>query len=270
MAHVRRRLGSVGDSAPPSDSSEGSEICEAAQDWNVDPVSGEAQTNLALRRVNGLFIHADSNNDDSIGSDNSGILGDSEKAQVESFFSGLGTEIFVSSSLANLYENVGKDEWRLIYTGVPVLLHDKGSAKSRNTPRVTFTLTERGSCFALWSDRIDNLSSYKVAGPAFHTMCLSTDHRKIIGFSFDSSQAARELWLCIEKLISDPENIALSTPGRKRKPPKKVKPMQLPPKSQISNPCQFHHITSVTAEDAPRYFSLQAFVAKPQKTQRDH
>ncbi|GAB0098458.1 uncharacterized protein DMENIID0001_141950 [Sergentomyia squamirostris] len=267
MIHVRHRLGSVGDSAPPSDSSErsdGSEICEANQDWSID------QSEAALRRVNGLFISSDANGDDSIGSDSSGILSDGEKAQVESFFSGLGTEIFVSSSLANLYENVGKDEWRLIYTGIPVLLHDKGSAKSRNTPRVTFTLTERGSCFALWSDRIDNLSSYKVAGPAFHTMCLSTDHRKIIGFSFDSSQAARELWQCIERLISDPENISLSTPGRKRKPQKKVKPLQLPPKAQISNPCQFHHITSVTAEDAPRYFSLQAFVAKPQKTLRDH
>lgn len=93
MSHVRRRLGSVGDSAPPSDSSEGSEICEAAQDWSIDPESGDHQANLALRRVNGLFIHADSNPDDSIGSDNSGILGDSEKAQVESFFSGLGTEV---------------------------------------------------------------------------------------------------------------------------------------------------------------------------------
>lgn len=61
-----------------------------------------------------------------------------------------------------------------MYTGVPVLVHDKGSAKSRSTPRVTFVLAERGSCFALWRDTIDNLSDYKVAGPAFHTMCLSS------------------------------------------------------------------------------------------------
>lgn len=30
-----------------------------------------------------------------------------------------------------------------------------------------------GTCFALWKDTIDNLSNYKVSGPAFHTMCLS-------------------------------------------------------------------------------------------------
>lgn len=60
------------------------------------------------------------------------------------------------------------------YTGVPVLMYDKGSAKSRSSPRVTFVLAERGTCFALWKDTIDNLSNYKVSGPAFHTMCLST------------------------------------------------------------------------------------------------
>lgn len=55
-----------------------------------------------------------------------------------------------------------------------MLLHDKGIARSRAVPRVTFILAERGSCFALWQDTIDNLSSYRVAGPAFHTMCLSS------------------------------------------------------------------------------------------------
>jgi hypothetical protein len=69
---------------------------------------------------------------------------------------------------------VRKKDWRLVYTGIPVLLHDKGSARSRTSPRVTFVLAERGTCFALWKDTIDNLSNYKVSGPAFHTMCLST------------------------------------------------------------------------------------------------
>lgn len=83
-------------------------------------------------------------------------------------------QVYVCPSLANLYESVNKNEWRLKYTGVPVLLHDKGSARSRCVPRVTFILAERGSSFALWQDTIDNLSAYRVAGPAFHTMCLSS------------------------------------------------------------------------------------------------
>lgn len=161
-------------------------------------------------------------------------------------------------------------------------MYDKGSAKSRSSPRVTFVLAERGTCFALWKDTIDNLSNYKVAGKSFHTMCLSVgelqhfkpsqncswhhpshslfaDHSKIIGFSFDSNDAAMEFWQNVERLLSNPENIGLSAPGRKRKT-KATKHKPLPPKSQISLPCQFSHVTNVTADDTPRYHSLQVFM----------
>lgn len=87
-----------------------------------------------------------------------------------------------------------------------------------------------------------------------------TDHSKLIGFSFDSNDAAEEFWQNMERLISDPENIALSAPGRKRKKTKKPKAKPLPPKSQISLPCQFSHVTQVLVEDISRYYSLQAFV----------
>ncbi|XP_062546295.1 uncharacterized protein LOC134212443 isoform X1 [Armigeres subalbatus] len=287
-----------------SDSSDGSasEICDAIHEWSLDATSesqsipsqnssGESSTSSSSghrhhhhhhhhhhhgrhsqqpkQPLNGNFINEDDNEleyskHDLISLD-SGMITDFERAQVESFFSGLGTEVYVSTSLANLYESIGKDDWRLVFTGIPVLLHDKGCTRSRCTPRVSFVLAERGTCFALWKDTIDNLSDYKVAAAAFHTMCLSADHRKVIGFSFDSNQAAREMWVRVEELISNPENIALSVPGRKRKPKKTAKPMTLPPKSQISQPCQFHHVTSVTTNDTPRYFSLQAFVTPPVK-----
>lgn len=87
----------------------------------------------------------------------------------------------------------------------------------------------------------------------------------MIGFSFDSNQAAGDIWSCIERLISDPENISLSVPGRKRKQQKqkRTKPVPLPQKSQISQPCQFSHVTSVTTNDSQRYFSMQTFVGNP-------
>lgn len=56
-------------------------------------------------------------------------------------------------------------------------MYDKGSARSRSSPRVTMILAERGTCFSLWKDTIDNLSAYKMSGPAFHTMCLSSGKR---------------------------------------------------------------------------------------------
>lgn len=65
----------------------------------------------------------------------------------------------------------------------------------------------------LWSDTIDNLSSYSVEGASFHTMRYSFDHTMQVGFSFDTKNAADEMWSHIEKLVACPENISLSTPG---------------------------------------------------------
>lgn len=91
------------------------------------------------------------------------------------------------------------------------------------------------------------------------------DHRKVIGFSFDSNESAIELWQWVERLISNPENIALSSPGRKKRGKKRSKHNSLPSKSQISHPCQFLHVTKVTTYDTPRFFSLQAFVSSSQR-----
>lgn len=114
----------------------------------------------------------------------------------------------------------------------------------------------------LWRDTIDNLSSYKVAGKAFHTMCYSSDHTLQIGFSFDTAQAAHDMWNHIEQLVACPENISLSLPGKKkkRKERKPPKPAPLPPKSHISQPCCFQHITSVEKDDSSRYYSLKEFL----------
>ncbi|BFF96316.1 uncharacterized protein DMAD_13541 [Drosophila madeirensis] len=268
---TRRRLGSVSDSAPPSESSDGTGFSSASSeqrdelilhaDWSGAHSHSSAQRSSAhgtTSLYNASDIDADTISTDTTSNTN---LSDYERGQVESFFGGLGTEIFVSGALANLYEGTGNDgDWRLVFTGIPVILHDKGNSRARSMPRVTLVLAERGSCFALWSDRIDNLSNYRIAGPSFHTMCLSSNHQQMIGFSFDSTDAARELWQHVERLVSDPENIALTVPGtRKQKKQKRAKAAPLPPKSQISHPCQFHHVTSVVKEDSERYYSMQAF-----------
>lgn len=107
------------------------------------------------------------------------------------------------------------------------------------------------------------MKSFRPTTSMLTSIYLFADHTKVIGFSFDSNQAARDIWSCIERLISDPENISLSVPGRKRKQSKRPKPAPLPQKSQISQPCQFSHVTSVTTNDSQRYFSMQTFVGHP-------
>lgn len=130
-SHVtRQRLGSVGDSAPPSDSSEasGSETFEIVPEWSMldttTMTSNDAtaaidqsshyhhqqsrQPNMHLmmhqqqqqqlaeqEQDDDLHLHEQLHQFDSLSLENSGILTDAERTQVESFFSGLGTEVGV-------------------------------------------------------------------------------------------------------------------------------------------------------------------------------
>lgn len=73
-------------------------------------------------------------------------------------------QIFVCESLANLYlgnaSQVGT--WELRFTGIPVVVLDLGETRSRSKRRIQILLAERGTCFTLWRETIDNLSAYKV------------------------------------------------------------------------------------------------------------
>ncbi|XP_045479474.1 uncharacterized protein LOC123684309 [Harmonia axyridis] len=186
-----------------------------------------------------------------------------ERQKVESFFKGLKTEVYVSESLANLYTKKPLDvDWQLKYTGIPVIILDIGESRARDKRKIQIALAERGTSFMLWNDTIDNLSDYKVSAKSFHTMCYSQDHSMQVGFSFDTAPAAHNLWTHIETLIACPENISLSLPGKKKKKDKKRKQKAepLPPKSHISTPCFFNHITSVDVVDARRYYSLKEYL----------
>lgn len=67
-----------------------------------------------------------------------------ERQQVDSFFRGLKTQVYVCGSLTNLYLGLrgpdgGQDEesaWELRYTGIPVVLLDSGEARARNKRRI--------------------------------------------------------------------------------------------------------------------------------------
>lgn len=97
-AHNRRqRLGSVGDSVPASDSSEGtgSETFEMVPHWAMDEHSPPDHRLLPPHSSasSGGSDHLGELNMDSLSLENSGVLSELERGQVESFFSGLGTEV---------------------------------------------------------------------------------------------------------------------------------------------------------------------------------
>lgn len=138
--------------------------------------------------------------------------------------------------------------WQLQHTGVPALTFDSGLAKNRSKRRLSIALAERGSGFILWSDTIDHLSNYRaytttdsndngsnneshpsarrrttndraeeeeeqaLVCETFHIMYLSTNHRIMVGLSFDEPVCARLFLTQIEMVTSDPRNISLTGP----------------------------------------------------------
>ncbi|XP_076069142.1 uncharacterized protein LOC143041191 [Oratosquilla oratoria] len=181
--------------------------------------------------------------------------------RMEMFFRGHKTQVWVCRTMANLYSEGGPTgpAWDLKFTGVPLLILDQGHTKSRNKKQIQIILAEKGTGFALWKDVIDNLTAYKTQEPHFHTLYLSSDHRRRMGLSFNEARAAMEFYSHLERLISDPSNIALSGPGKKKRFKDKLPKYKAPRKSDISLPCNFQHVTSVDACDKGRLFSLQIF-----------
>ena len=154
-----------------------------------------------------------------------------------------------------------------------VVLLETGVTRSRDKRRIQLIIAERGTGFTLWSDIIDNLSNYEVADTTFHTMRQSTDHRNIIGLSFDSPQAADQFFGYVDALTSDPANIRLSAPKRssrataflrffkaKNQSANDGSKKHPPRKSDISTPCFFQHVTNVDMSDRGKLFSLQNLV----------
>jgi hypothetical protein len=167
-------------------------------------------------------------------------------------------------------------DWQLKFTGSPVVILDNGGGNRgrNNQRRIQLVLAERGTGFTLWSDIIDNLSNYESPSATFHTMRNSCDHRQIVGLSFDSAQAAQQLFQHVEALCSDPANIRLSAPktsrtssflrrllGTTKQKSPKIVIVPPPRKSDISQPCFFQHVTSVESSDRIKFFSLQALVS---------
>ncbi|KAK2716399.1 uncharacterized protein LOC136038048 [Artemia franciscana] len=207
-----------------------------------------------------------------------GFVTERELMRVETFFRGNKTDVCVCKTLANLYtaksesslrhsqENLldssSTPAWELRFTGIPVLLLNTGATKSRNKRHIQIILAERATGFTLWSDIIDNLSSYTVVDKTFHTMRLSTDHRQMIGFSFDDGKHACNFHKKLLELTANPANISLSMPKANKKllkgttPPKPAK-FKLPKKSDISQPCFFRHLTNVDIHDQNKLYSLQ-------------
>ena len=76
--------------------------------------------------------------------------------------------------------------------------------------QIQLLLVEKGTCFTLWQDVVDNLTRYSSTNDGlFHTLHLSTDHSVRVGLSFDSKDAAQDFHSKVLQLTNDTSEIEL-------------------------------------------------------------
>ncbi|CAB4065044.1 unnamed protein product [Lepeophtheirus salmonis] len=170
---------------------------------------------------------------------------------IKSSLNGYKCHVYTSSTLANLYFSpntktgtIRPNRWKLMYTGIPVLVLDAGETKSRHK-------------------RLDILVKKNS-----HTLYYSKDHSLRVGLSFDNERDANDFYTRVCSLTENPRNIALSSPASKKSLSaidtahyfNRYNQKRKPNKALISSPCGFNHVVSVHREDVDRYFSLQSLV----------
>ncbi|KAF0300895.1 hypothetical protein FJT64_026721 [Amphibalanus amphitrite] len=183
---------------------------------------------------------------------------EADVAQIEAFFAGHKTQVIVCRALANMYLSSESNSWELKYTGIPALVVDSGNTRSRGRRQVQLVLAEKGTSFMLWRDLVDSMSSYSSPDPSFHTMHLSTDRRQRVGLSFDDVEAARAFQTQLTAICAEGDATA-TTPAQRKRRKKEGRPAR-PRKEDISQPCCFQHVNSVTLRDMDRFYTLQSLI----------
>ncbi|CAH1250053.1 Hypp8744 [Branchiostoma lanceolatum] len=194
---------------------------------------------------------------------------DHDVLQIESAFRSYKTEVFVCAGLANLYfasvqDMADMQGWKYHSTGIPTVVFDTGDCPRRKR-KLRILLAERGTGFILWQDSVDNYTNYKAPDKGFHTMMVSTDRRKLAGFSFDDEMAASDFLRTIWTLTTNPDVVSPMRTREKKHRKKeggKVK-FKLPKKCDISQPCCFQHIIAVEEKDRDVIPSLGRLCPRP-------
>jgi len=184
-------------------------------------------------------------------------------SRLDLFYRSFGTEVTICRCVAELSftspQTLSMDlvdcDWEPVNAiGVPVFLLNTGEGKRERS--LFLILAERETGFTLWEDRINYLSSYRQISNLTYVMNISSNLRRVAGLRFHGEYAAKMFMEKYKAITSDPEDV-LWTIGRRPNPGKSKKKVVLEKlkiknrtkKSDISNPCNFVHLTYLNPDD---------------------
>ena len=208
-------------------------------------------------------------------------LVDADILQTEMFYRSHKTDVFVCTCMVHMYFGTMSlsgspiksqpENWQYVKSGLLVLVVNTGEARSRDR-RVAVVLAEKGTGFQIWKDQINKLTDYRAPSMGFHTMHLSTDHTRRVGFGYDDTVCASDFHRKLLSITTDPNNddfllLTGSKPKKKKKEDKQrgKHKYKAPSKSDISSPCCFTHITKLDRTDG-----ISIVGPPPTSPPRDH
>ena len=164
--------------------------------------------------------------------------------------------------------------WRHAHTGIPVFVLNTGRGTRKRDLRVV--LAERETGFALWHDKITYLSNYTTheGATAFHTMQPSSRPiGDLVGLRFYDAAAAEDFHARFVRMTADPtdELWRVGTSGHRKSSTKKrwslgrksdAAATKTKTKRDISQPCNFAHVTNVKHLEPGLMSSLADMIAR--------
>lgn len=183
-------------------------------------------------------------------------LSDKDVFKIKLSLSCLSNRVVVCGTTASLYRwqppslECPSNQWTLERKGVPVLVISTGDSGARNPKGVHLSLVERDSGFTTWKETLTSSSNYREQQKNFHTLMLSNGDGAMAGFRFNCEEAAnlflKDVEAAVQEILSStsaPElNKLPSSSSRER-----LKKFRKLKKVEISTPCLFSHVTSITA-----------------------
>lgn len=183
-------------------------------------------------------------------------LTDKDLFKIRLSLSCLSNRVVVSSVMANLYlwtpptADIPTSSWQFVKSGVPALVMSTGECGERNPRGVFIYLVDPDSGFSSWKEKLTVNSNYIQQQSNFHTLKLSDDTGAMAGIRFSEEEAAnlflKEVENNSQELLSPsslPELNKLEIASNKERA-KKFRKLK---KVEISTPCLFSHVTSITS-----------------------
>ena len=142
---------------------------------------------------------------------------------------------------------VGNGQWNSIAVGAPCILLVKETSATDSRFQVRLAIVEVESGIAVWEEELDSSANYSELQPTFHTF---TADDQSLALQFADAMEASSLIDCLKQYIAQKTTTDIVLEEKSKSKSRKSKKNDTKPKVSkldISSPCEFRHLSGITA-----------------------